>query len=337
MTASVPSNAVAGTVRRIVLRRRPGPTVLPGDTELVAAPMPEPADGQALIRTELIAMDPVTRVIIDHDIGLVPPIALGDPVRSFAGGVVVRSRNDRLPVGRHVTGFLEWADWQLVAPGPRTVLLDEDVPLVAGLNLHGHTAMAAYFGMTEIGRPAPGEVVVVSGAAGAVGSIASQIAAIGGARVVGIAGGAGKRAWLQERLGLAGAIDHRVPGWEGRLAAECPDGIDVLFDNVGGAMLAATLPLMAPGGRVVACGAISQYATGSAFREVDNPTGVPMLRFNAMTYQPRFDEAAARMHRWERDGRLHVETMFVDGLEQAPNALNMLFDGRSRGRVLIRL
>lgn len=325
------------TTRKIILRRRPGRLLCDRDTHIETVALPQLADGEALVRTELIAMDPVTRVIINEDIGLVPPIPLGAALRSFGAGVVVRSRNRLLPVGARVTGFFEWSDWQITTDEPRTQVLADDTSLTAGLNVYGHTAMAAYFGMLTVGDATAGEIVLVSGASGAVGSVAGQLARIHGARVIGLTGGESKRRWLVDELRFDTAIDYTVPGWAERLAADHPGGIDLFFDNVGGEMLRTALPLIAMPGRIVSCGASAQYTSTTPLAAPENPTQVPILRFNAMDYLPRFGEAAEQMLGWQRDGLLQFPQMTVDGLEHAPDALNMLFDGRSRGRVLVKL
>lgn len=325
------------TNRKIVLRRRPGQLVAAEDTAIVSAQIPPLADGQALIRTELLAMDPVTRVIINEDIGLVPPIALGEPLRSFGGGIVVSSRAPDLPIGARVTDFFEWAEWQIISKGPRTNILPAAASLESGLNIYGHTAMAAYFGMLEIGKPLAGETVVISGAAGAVGSVAGQIARIAGARVIGITGGKQKCRWLMESLGFDGAVDYKDSTWPDELKQLTPTGIDLFFDNVGGAILDSVLVEINPKGRVVACGASSQYASTKPLAAPSNPNNIAILRFNAMDFTPRFAEATERMFAWEHAGVLKFPYSVIEGLERAPDALNMLFDGRSRGRVLVKI
>jgi NADPH-dependent curcumin reductase CurA len=321
--------------RKVVLRRRPGRLVGQGDTELVTVATPEPAHGEALVRTHLIAMDAVTRVIINDDIGIVPPIEIGAPLRSFGAGIVTSSRAPEFPVGAKITGFFEWADWQLVTPDPRTQVLPEQASLAAGLNVHGHTAMAAYFGLLDVGRPQPGNTVVVSGAGGAVGSVAGQLARIRGARVIGIAGGEAKRRWLVDELKFDSAVDYTSPSWTQQLKEEAPGGIDLFFDNVGGEILEAVLPLVASEGRVVSCGASAQYTSAQPISPPTHEADVPIRRFNAMDYVSRFDEAAARMLKWQHESGLVFPQTNIDGLGHAPDALNMLFDGRGRGRVVV--
>jgi NADPH-dependent curcumin reductase len=324
--------------RRVVLRRQPAGTLASEDTELVTEAVPEVGDGQALVRTALLAMDPVTRLILAHDIGLVPPVKLGEPLRGFGSGIVVASRNVDFPLGARVAGFFEWSDFQVVVKGARMQVLPEDIPLDAALNVCGHTAMAAYFGLLDVGRPEAGQTVLVSGAAGAVGSVAGQIAAIKGCRVIGIAGGPGKCRWIVDDLGFHGAIDHRNERVGDRLKTLCPTGVDLFFDNVGGALLNTVLPHLAAQGRIVTCGASSQY-TGNTPPDIlarERVAGeVPMTSFNAMDYAARFPEAAREMRAWEAEGRLKLHQMMLSGLEQAPRGLNMLFTGESMGRVLV--
>lgn len=323
------------TTRKVVLRSRPAGLIDDGDIELVTESVPRLAERQTLVRTHLIAMDPVTRLMLNEDIGLLPPIEIGAAVRSFGAGVVARSADPTLPVGAKVTGFFEWADWQIVGPDPGAQLLPDQATLDAGLNVYGHTAMAAYFGMIDVGNVQAGETVVVSGAAGAVGSVAGQLARVHGARVIGIAGGEAKRRWLLDGLHFHDAVDYRTSGWVQQLAATVPGSIDIFFDNVGGEILQKVLPLMAPDGRVISCGASSQYTTAHSLPPAPNDSEVPILVFNAMDYIPQFGQAAERMLQLQQDARLTFDQTMVAGLTQAPDALNMLFDGRSRGRVIV--
>jgi len=326
--------------RRVILRRRPVGILAPEDTEVVTEAVPEIADGQALVQTVLLAMDPVTRIILAHDIGVVPPVKLGEPLRGFGSGIVVASRSGEFPHGAKVAGFFEWCDFQLVMKGSSVQVLPEGISLDAALNVYGHTAMAAYFGLLDVGRPEAGQTVLVSGAAGAVGSVAGQIAAIKGCRVIGIAGGPSKCRWIVEELGFHATIDHRNERVDERLKTLCPTGVDLFFDNVGGTLLNTVLQHLAARGRVVICGASSQY-TGTAPPDILKGAGervagqAPMTSFNAMDYAARFPEAAREMRSWEAEGRLKLHQMMLSGLEQAPKGLNMLFTGASMGRVLV--
>lgn len=326
--------------RSIVLNRRPVGMLAPEDHAIVVRPLAPLGDGDAVVETALLAMDPVTRVMLGADIKVMPPIALGQAIRGFGVGRVVESRNAAFPVGARVSGFFEWADYQNVGTTPGAHLLPDGVGFVDALNLYGHTAHAAYFGMIEVGRVAAGDTVVVTGASGAVGSIAAQIARIRGARVIGTAGAAAKRAWLTGTLGLAAALDYRAEDMDAELARLAPGGIDVVFDNVGGTLLDTLVGHMAPGGRIALCGAMAQYLGDDPLASTHDEAalaarGATASRFNAMDYAPQFASASAEMAQWAREGRLHVETRMVEGLEQAPAALNSLFAGGGEGRLLV--
>lgn len=328
------------TNRRVVLREKPTGVLGPDQVELVSGAAPTLADGQALMQTELLAMDAVTRVVAAVDLGIVPGTKIGEPLRSFGAGAVVESRSPQFPVGTRVVGFIDWADYQLLGGQTHLTALPPEVSFEAALNLYGHTAMAAYFGMTEIGRPRPGETVLVSGAAGAVGSVAGQIGKILGCRVGGIAGGREKARWLVEELGFDFAIDHKAGEVGPRLREACPDGVDVFFDNVGGALQDQVVACLAPGARVVACGYSAYLTTADPLAGMKPRTDLvdaTIRPFNTMDYIERFPAAADDMLRWSSGGQLKFPQMMIEGLAQAPDALKMLFDGRSRGRVLVRV
>jgi NADPH-dependent curcumin reductase CurA len=328
--------------RKIILRRRPSGLLAPDDLKWVTETVPAANDGEAIVKTAMLAMDPVSRLMLGADIGIMPPIPLGAAIRGFGAGHVVASRCPELPVGSRVTGFFEWADYQRLRPGTHTHLLPDPVGYIQALNLHGHTAHAAYFGMIEVGAVAAGETVMVTGAAGAVGSIAAQIARIQGARVVGLAGTAEKCAWLRSDLRLDAAINYRDDDVDAALRTVAPQGINLVFDNVGGPLLNTLIGHLVPGARVVLCGATSQYLNENPFALAYDPRllearNATAKRFNAMDYARHFASAFAQMAQWEKEGRLHVAREVVTGLEQAPAALNRLFEGTSRGRLLVEL
>lgn len=324
------------------MRQSPQGLFTEKDTALEAAPVPHPEAGQALVQTLMLAMDPVTRIIIERDIKVVPSIEIGDPLRSFGGGVVLKSCNPALPEGALVCGFFDWAELQLVEEGLRTQVLAPDIMLEDGLNILGHTAMAAYFGMSEFGKPKAGETVVVTGAGGAVGSVAAQLAKATGAHVTGIARGEAKCQWLVAELGLDSAIDASEGGVSDKLAAIYPHGVDLFFDTVGGALQDNVFQQLKKGSRLVACGASSLCLTANPLPQLRDQTelterGVTMSKFNAMEYAPRFAEATKAMRALQGRGLLQFPYMVVEGFENAPDAFNMLFDRRSRGRVLVRI
>ena len=330
------------TYRRILLAARPhglvDGTVLTVDDQ---ATVPEPGDGQALVKVTHLSIDPTIRTWMDDAPGYLPPIGIGDVVRSGGIGEVVASRSDVLPVGSTVFGMLGWQEYAVAdgADGSMTVVPPGLDPAVV-LGVLGVTGMTAYFGIKDIGRPRAGDTVVVSGAAGATGSVAGQLARIEGAgRVGGIAGSPDKCAWLVDELGFDDAINYRTDDVGARLRDTCPDGIDVYFDNVGGDILDACLANLAMRARVVLCGAISQY-------NEDRPVGprnylqlivkrARMEGFLILDYLDRFPEAQLEMAGWVLEGRIHHREHVVDGLEHAGEALNLLFSGGNTGKVVV--
>ena len=330
------------TYRRILLAARPhglvDGTVLTVDDQ---ATVPEPGDGQALVKVTHLSIDPTIRTWMDDAPGYLPPIGIGDVVRSGGIGEVVASRSDVLPVGSTVFGMLGWQEYAVAdgADGSMTVVPPGLDPAVV-LGVLGVTGMTAYFGIKDIGRPRAGDTVVVSGAAGATGSVAGQLARIEGAgRVVGIAGSPDKCAWLVDELGFDDAINYRTDDVGARLRDTCPDGIDVYFDNVGGDILDACLANLAMRARVVLCGAISQY-------NEDRPVGprnylqlivkrARMEGFLILDYLERFPAAQLEMAGWVLEGRIHHREHVVDGLEHAGEALNLLFSGGNTGKVVV--
>ena len=335
---------VTDTYRRILLAARPHGLVVDSDLTVDdGAPVPEPADGQALVAVRHLSIDPTIRTWMDDAPGYLPPIGIGDVVRSGGIGEVVASRTDTLAVGDTVFGMLGWQEYALVdgADGAVTVVPPGIDPAVV-LGVLGVTGMTAYFGITDIGRPVEGDTVVVSGAAGATGSVAGQLARIAGAAtVVGIAGSADKCAWLVDELGFDHAVNYRTEDVGARIRATCPDGIDVFFDNVGGDILDACLANLALRARVVLCGAISQY-------NEDRPVGprnylqlivkrARMEGFLILDYLDRFPGAQIEMAGWVLEGRIHHREHVVDGLERAGEALNLLFSGGNTGKVVVTL
>ena len=330
------------TNRQIVLRRRPTGLVDEADTELIASPVPEPADGEALVRVTYVGIDAATRTWLDDKPSYLPPVAVGEVVRAAGIGEVVASRCAAYAVGDVVTTLTGFQDYAIVRDDVFTTLVPGPlVDQLAVMSVYGPTGATAYFGMSGIGRPQPGETVVVSAAAGATGSIAGQIAKIAGARVVGIAGGPDKSRVVVEEFGFDACIDYRAGGLPAALKAHCPRGVDVYFDNVGGPILDAVLGRLARKARVVLCGVISSYLTG----EHPGPANYVnllartalMQGFNALDEWGRFDEAFAALRRWEQAGQLvHRETI-VDGLESSIDALNGLFTGANIGKMLVKV
>ena len=330
------------TNRQILLRRRPEGLVQPGDTELVTLPAPEPAEGEALVRTTYVGIDAAVRTWLNDQPGYLPPVQLGEVIRAAGIGEVVESRCDAYAVGDVVTtltGFQEYVIcrddvFTTPVPGPA-------VDQLAVMSVYGPTGATAYFGMSGIGKPQAGETVVVSAAAGATGSVAGQIAKIAGARVVGIAGGPEKCRAVVEDFGFDACIDYREDGIAASLKHHCPQGVNVYFDNVGGPILDAVLGRLAPKARVVLCGVISSYLTGehpgpANYVNLLAKTAL-MQGFNSLDEWGRFDEAFAALHQWEQEGKLVHRQTILEGIESCVDGLNGLFTGANIGKMLIKV
>lgn len=308
------------------------------------SPVPEIGDGQVLVHTIYLSLDPTQRLWMSDMDQYMEPVAIGDVMRGGTIGVVEDSRSDDVEPGDIVQGFWGWQDYAAVDAATLRAKLPtgDDVPLVAYMAVLGPIGCTAYFGLLEIGQPQPGETVVVSGAAGAVGSIVGQIAKIKGCRVVGIAGGPEKCAWIKDDLGFDAAIDYRSEDVPAALAAHCPDGIDVVFENVGGDVLDASLALINLNARIVLCGLIAQY---NAAGPVPGPSmfhNILMKRarvqgFIILDYMTRFPEALAELRGWLAEGCLKYRVDVVDGLENAPQALGKLFVGANKGKLVVQV
>lgn len=328
--------------RQIVLVRRPIGDITDDCFEQVDAPVPQPADGEAVVRVRYLSLDPAQRGWMSDQPSYLPPMSLGEVVRSAGAGEVIASRNLSLPIGMNVMGLLGWQDYAVVGANTLSQPLPPEIDLVDALSVFGSTGITAYIGVLDIGKPHEGETFVVSGAAGGVGSIAGQIAKILGARVIGIAGSDEKCAWVVDDLGFDACVNYRSDDVEKRLRELCPDGIDVYFDNVGGPILEAVLSQINMRARIVLCGAISQY------NDVELPQGPRNLSrligqrgrmegFILLDHLARFGEAVLQLGAWVREGRLRSRVHMVEGLERAPQAINMLFSGENTGKLLVKV
>jgi NADPH-dependent curcumin reductase CurA len=331
------------TNRQIVLRRRPTGLVEPADTELVTSPAPEPAEGEALLRTTYVGIDAAARTWLDDQPGYLPPVQLGEVIRASGIGEVVASRCDAYAVGDVVTTLSGFQEYVIVRDDVFSTTIPGmgKVDQLAVMSVYGPTGATAYFGMTDIGRPQPGETVVVSAAAGATGSVAGQIAKIAGARAVGIAGGPEKCRVVVEDFGFDACIDYRKGDLTAALKQHCPRGVDVYFDNVGGPILDAVLGRLARKARVVLCGVISSYLTGehpgpANYVNLLAKTAL-MQGFNALDQWGRFDEAFVALRQWEQEGRLVHREHVLEGIESCVDALNGLFTGANIGKMLVKV
>jgi NADPH-dependent curcumin reductase CurA len=327
--------------RQIVLRRRPNGLVQPGDTELITSPAPEPAEGEALLRNTYIGIDAAVRTWLNDQPGYLPPVRLGEVIRAAGIGEVVASRCDAYTVGDVVTTLSGFQEYVIIRDDVFSTPIPDAKDQLAVMSVYGPTGATAYFGMTNIGKPKPGETVVVSAAAGATGSVAGQIAKIAGARAVGIAGGPEKCRVVVEEFGFDACIDYKEGNLAAALKQHCPRGVDVYFDNVGGPILDAVLGRLAHKARVVLCGVISSYLTGehpgpANYVNLLAKTAL-MQGFNALEMWDRFEEAFADLRRWEQEGKLvHRETVF-EGIESCVDALNGLFTGANIGKMLVKV
>ncbi|MBO0873450.1 MAG: NADP-dependent oxidoreductase [Pseudonocardia sp.] len=309
-------------------------------------PVGEPGDGQLLVRVTHISLDPAMRGWMDDRPSYIPPVGLNAVMRALGAGEVIASRHPRFAVGDHVSGLFGVQEYAL-SDGEGVITVDPSAaPMSTYLAALGMTGMTAYFGLFEVGALAEGDTVLVSGAAGAVGTMVGQLAKIKGCRVVGIAGGAAKCALLTGELGFDAALDYREEGLARRLREHTPDGVQVFFDNVGGAILDAGLTRLARGARVVICGAISQYNNRSDGGQVAGPSNYLSLLVNrarmegflVFDYADRYPEAAAEIAGWLRDGRLRSkEDVAVGSVRDFPATLLRLFRGENVGKLVLQI
>ena len=330
------------TNRQFRLAARPVGLPRRSDWNVTEEPAGQPAEGEVLVKVLYISLDPAMRGWMNEGKSYIPPVALGEVMRAGAAGRVIASRHPGFIAGDHVTGVLGVQEYAL-AQGKHLIKVD---PRVAALPVYlgtlGMPGLTAYFGLLEIGRPQPGQTVVVSGAAGAVGSVVGQIAKIKGCRAVGIAGGPDKCRYLVDELGFDAAIDYKAGQVKAGLKEHCPQGIDVYFDNVGGDILDAALARLARGARVIICGAISQYNNTQA---VKGPANYLSLLVNRATmtgmvvfdYAARYAEAAREMSGWMAAGKLKSREDIVAGFDKFPEALIKRVAGENNGKLVLQV
>ncbi|MFG3224499.1 NADP-dependent oxidoreductase [Kitasatospora sp. NPDC048194] len=329
--------------RQIRLARRPVGEVRAEDWAHGEEAVGVPGDGEFLGRTRYLSLDPAMRGWLDDRPSYLPPVGLGEVMRAGSVVEVVASNHPTFQVGDHVVGTFGVQEYA-VSDGKGALKVDPALaPLPTYLGALGMPGMTAYFGLLDVGALKEGETVVVSGAAGAVGTLVGQIAKIKGCRVVGIAGGPEKCALLVDELGFDAAIDYRAEDVRKALRTHAPDGIDVYFDNVGGPILDAALTRLAMHARVVICGAISQYNNESAVQGPSNYLSLLVRRarmegFVVFDYARRFGAAAAELAGWIGDGRIKVKEHVVEGtVDDFPETLGMLFRGENTGKLVLRL
>lgn len=328
------------TNRQISLTALPQGALGPQHFKLSDAAMPVPGDGEVLLRTVLMSIDAANRTWM-QGASYRDAVRAGDVMPTYAICEVVESKSPRLAVGDIVSAETVWADF-VTRPAHKVQKMPPVTPLSNLLSVYGIAGKTAFHGLLSVGRPLAGETLVVSAAAGSVGAYVGQIGKALGCRVVGIAGGAEKCAHVRDTLGFDACVDYRAKGLFGALSAACPDGVDVYFDNVGGAILECVLGAMNDRGRIVCCGAISQYDT-------DTPTGprnlpglvvVKRLRmegFIVMDFARDDAKAVRALRTWVNAGQIKIEEDIIDGLENAPAALIGLLAGDNRGKRMVRV
>lgn len=327
--------------RQVRLAARPVGDPKPADWSYTDGPVEDPAEGEFVVEVEFVSLDPAMRGWMDDRPSYLPPVGLGEVMRSAGAGRVIASRHPDFAEGDAVTGSFGVQRYAH-SDGQGVVRVDlSRAPLKTHLGALGMTGMTAYFGLLDVGRAGSGDVVVVSGAAGAVGSVAGQIARIKGCHVIGIAGGERKCRWIVDELGFDAAIDYKRGDVASALRKEA--GVDVFFDNVGGEVLDAVLQRLSQRARVVLCGGISQYNQAGPSHGPSNYLSLVVRRarmegFIVFDYAARYGEAASEMAGWILDGRLRTREQIVSGgLKAFPEALGMLFRGENTGKLLLEI
>lgn len=330
------------TNRRFLLAKRPVGAVRRDDFSFETVPAEQPGEGQVLVRNLYLSLDPAMRGWMNEGKSYIPPVALGQVMRALGVGEVVASNHPGYQPGDYVSGALGVQDYFTGEPQGLHKIDPNLAPLPRYLSALGMTGMTAYFALLEVGQPKAGDTVVISGAAGAVGSIVGQIAKIKGCRVVGIAGGAEKCQYLKDELGFDGVIDYKAEDVLAGLKRECPKGVDVYFDNVGGDILDAVLTRINFKARIVICGAISQYNNKEAVKGPANYLSLLVNRarmegFVVMDYTKDYGKAALEIAGWLGSGQVKSKEDVVEGLETFPETLLKLFSGENFGKLVLKV
>jgi len=333
---------VAETNHQFRLASRPSGMVAAENFEYTDEPAPAPGEGEFLVKVLYISLDPAMRGWLNEGRSYVPPVGIGEVMRAIGVGRIVTSNNAEFAEGDHVTGLFGVQEYA-VSDGGGMVKVDPSVaPLPVYLSTLGMPGMTAYFGLLDVGEVKETDTVVVSAAAGAVGSVAGQIAKLKGCRVVGIAGGTDKCAYVVDELGFDACIDYKGGDVYAGLKEHCPEGVDVYFDNVGGDILDAVLARLARGARVVICGAISQYNVDGKPKGPSNYMSLLVARarmegFVVFDYVNRYADAAREMGGWMAEGTLKSREDIVEGLETFPDTLLKLYKGENLGKLVLKV
>ncbi len=332
---------------RILLRRRPQGMPVPEDFEIVETPVPEPGDGEVLVRAHWLSLDPYMRGRMSDAKSYAQPVPIGGVMEGQTAGEVVASRHPDFAPGDFVLGGYGWQRYSSVAPARLFKVDPQEAPLSTSLGVLGMPGLTAWVGLEDIGQPKRGETVVVSAASGAVGQVVGQIAKLRGCKVIGIAGGAEKCAFVKRELGFDACLDHRGD-LASQLEAACPEGIDVYWENVGGAVQAAVFPRLRDFARMVMCGMIAQYNEAPGADASGAPPGPNLgpvvrkrLRIQGFivsdTGWQRYPQFRAQMLGWIREGRIKWREDVVEGLKNAPQAFIGLLQGRNFGKLVVKV
>jgi NADPH-dependent curcumin reductase CurA len=329
--------------KQVLLKERPNGIPQAEHFEIVQAPVPELADRQFLVRNEFLSVEPAMRGWVSAVANYSAPVGIGEVMRAFAAGTVVASRHPGFAEGDKVMGMLGWQHFA-VSDGTSIIrkVRETDLPLSLSLGLLGLNGMTAYFGLLDLGAPRPGDTVVVSTAAGAVGSAVGQIAKLMGCRTVGITGGSTKMKLCRDEFGYDDVVDYKADGLATSLTSACPDGVNVYFDNTAGAISDAVYAQLAIGARVVICGtaSVASWDPPPLGPRVERHLLVKRARMSGLLifdYAHRYEEAIARLARWVREGKLRYREDIADGIEHCAGAIAMLYRGENLGKRLIRL
>jgi NADPH-dependent curcumin reductase CurA len=332
------------TNRQWILASRPKGLVTPEVLQLREAAVAPPGDGQALARVKWLSLDPTMRVWMSDMPQYMPPVQIGEVMRALGVAEVTESRNSEFKKGDKILGLTGLQDYVLIS-GKETRGFQKlpSIPFLSDshfLGTLGMNGLTAYFGLLELGKPQKGETLVVSAAAGATGSIAGQIGKIHGCRVVGIAGSVEKCEWIKEELGFDAAINYRDADWKAQLVAATPSGVDINFENVGGEVMQAVLDRMNLHGRVVLCGLISGYTKEDPALASFGQVLIKRLRvegFIIFDYAARFRDAATQLGMWKMSGKIKDKQTILNGIEKAPEGINLLFTGGNIGKLVVEV
>jgi NADPH-dependent curcumin reductase CurA len=324
------------------LKSRPEGMVGPQNFDFTEEPIPQAGDGEILVKVLYLSLDPAMRGWLSNERSYVPPVEIGEVMRAIGVGQVIESKNEKFAEGDYVSGLWGIQEYA-TSDGGGVVKVDPDlVPLPVHLSVLGMPGMTAYFGLLDVGDAKEGDTVVISAAAGAVGSVAGQIAKAKGCRAIGLAGGPEKCAMVVEEFGFDACIDYKADDVRAKLKEHCPDGINVYFDNVGGDILDACLARLAMHARVVICGAISQYNVDG---RMQGPSNYMMLLVNrarmegflVFDYVKRYKDAAQEMAGWMAEGKLKSKEDIVEGIETFPDTLQKLYRGENFGKLVLKV